>query len=57
MRTVQGVASIVDEMRENRLRWLGHVLRRQEGKAMRSVKEIYVEERKWRPEKKTVGCD
>ena len=25
-----GVASIVDKMRENRLRWLGHVLRREE---------------------------
>jgi len=24
-----GVARIVDELRENRLRWLGHVLRRE----------------------------
>ena len=37
-----GVASIVDKMRENRLRWLGHVLRREETEAVRLVKEMYV---------------
>ena len=37
-----GVASIVDKMRENRLRWLGHVLRREETEAVRLVREMHV---------------
>lgn len=36
------MVSIVDEMQENRLRWLGHVLRRK--KTVRLAKEMYAEE-------------
>ena len=43
-----GVASIVDKMRENRLRWLGHVLRREETEAVRLVKEMYVDGKRGR---------
>ena len=43
-----GVASIVDKMRENILRWLRHVLRREETEAVRLVKEMYVDGKKWR---------
>lgn len=41
--SVVGVASIADEMRENRFRWLGHVLRREQTVTVRLVKEMYVE--------------
>lgn len=33
-----GMASIVDKMQENRLRWLGHVLRREKTEEVRFVK-------------------
>jgi len=35
-------------MRENRFRWLGHVLRREKTKAVKLVKEIYVEGKRGR---------
>jgi hypothetical protein len=38
-----GVATIVDKMRENRLRWFGHLMRRQETKVVRAVMKINVE--------------
>lgn len=37
------MAPIVDEIRENRLRWFGHILRREGTAAVRVVKVIYVE--------------
>jgi hypothetical protein len=39
-----GVASIADKMRENRLRWIGHVIRRGETKSVKVVTKINVEE-------------
>lgn len=39
---------IVDNMLENRLKWLVHVLRRDETVAVRLVKEMYVEGTKGR---------
>jgi hypothetical protein len=38
-----GVASIVDNMRENRLRYFGHVMRQEETKAVKVVMKINVE--------------
>jgi hypothetical protein len=38
-----GVASIEDKMRENRLRWFGHVMRQEETKAVRVVMKINIE--------------
>jgi len=38
------VVLIVNQMRENRLRWLGHVFRKEETEAMKLVREMYV---KW----------
>ena len=43
-----GVASIVDKMRENRLRWLGHVMRREETSAVRVVMKMNVEGKRGR---------
>jgi len=39
------VAPIVDEMRENRLRWLEHVSKRKETKTAKVTKEMEVEGR------------
>jgi len=36
-------------MRENRLRWLGHNMRRGESKAVRTVMETNIEGRRGRP--------
>lgn len=47
-----GVISIVDKVRENRLRWFGHVMRRENSKAVRMVMEMNVE----RLSKKFVFC-
>jgi len=41
-----GVASIVDKMREKRLKWLGDVLEKEETDGVRIVKEMYVEDMK-----------
>jgi hypothetical protein len=38
-----GVVSIVDKMKENRLRWLGHVMIRKETNAVRVVIKMNVE--------------
>jgi len=58
IRSSIGVASIVDEMRENRLKWLGRILRSEETVTVRLVKETYVEGRKDRKtEKEMVGCN
>jgi nonsense-mediated mRNA decay protein 3 len=37
------VASILDKIRENRLRWFGHVMRRKEKKAVRLVMKMNAE--------------
>jgi len=37
------VAPIVDKMRENRLRWLGHILRREKTEAVSVKKNISVD--------------
>jgi hypothetical protein len=37
-----GVASVVDKMRENRLRWFGHVMRQEETNAIRVAMKINV---------------
>ncbi|KAL4135686.1 hypothetical protein QTP88_007282 [Uroleucon formosanum] len=49
-----GVASIVDKVRENKLRWLGHVMRREETSAVRVVMKINIEGKRerGRPKKK-----
>ncbi|XP_050532668.1 uncharacterized protein LOC126900777 [Daktulosphaira vitifoliae] len=41
-----GVASIADKMRENRLRWFGHVMRKEESEAVRTVVQMNVEGRR-----------
>ena len=53
-----GVASIVDKLRENRLRWLGHVLRREETEAVKLVREKHVVGKRGRgiPKKKWGDC-
>jgi len=38
-----GVASIMDKLRENKLRLFGHVMRRKDLEAVRSVMELSVE--------------
>eukprot|EP00102_Acyrthosiphon_pisum_P026090 XP_016663300.1 PREDICTED: uncharacterized protein LOC107884852 [Acyrthosiphon pisum] len=43
-----GVASIVDKMRENRLRWLGHVLRREKTEAISVAKKMSVDGKRGR---------
>ncbi|KAL4104536.1 hypothetical protein QTP88_019831 [Uroleucon formosanum] len=43
-----GVASIVDKMRENRLRWLGHVMKREKTSAVIIVMKMNIEGKKGR---------
>ncbi|KAL4132087.1 hypothetical protein QTP88_009302 [Uroleucon formosanum] len=43
-----GIASIVDKMSENRLRWLGYVMRREETSAVRVVMKMNVEMKRGR---------
>jgi hypothetical protein len=50
-----GVVSIVYKMRKNRLRWFGHVMRREESNTVRVVTKINAEGKRGRPIKKTVG--
>lgn len=38
------MVSIVDKMRENRLKWFGHAMRREETEVVRAVMKINVEE-------------
>jgi hypothetical protein len=38
-----GIVSIMDKMRENRLRWFGYMIRRAEIKAVRVIMKINVE--------------
>jgi hypothetical protein len=57
-----GVAPIGDKMRENRLRWFGHVMRREESEAVRMVMNMNVEGKRerGRPKKKwldVIKCD
>jgi len=47
-----GVATIVNKMREDRLRWFGHDLRREEIEAVRLVKEMCVEAKGGRSQKR-----
>ncbi|KAL4092493.1 hypothetical protein QTP88_026994 [Uroleucon formosanum] len=47
-----GVASMVDKMRENRLRWFRHVMRREETSAVRKVLKMNVEGKRGRPKKR-----
>jgi len=39
IRSSIGVISIVDKMRENRLKWFGHILRREKTETVRLVKK------------------
>ncbi|XP_050548275.1 uncharacterized protein LOC126909909, partial [Daktulosphaira vitifoliae] len=41
-----GVVLTVDKMRENRLRWFGHVMRKEESETIRTVIEINVEKKR-----------
>jgi len=50
VRNSVGVASVVDKMKENRLRWCGHKMRRDKTEVVRVVMKIYVEGRR-RPKK------
>jgi len=43
-----GVAPIVDKMRKNRLRWLGHVLRREKTEAVSVTKNMSVDGKRGR---------
>jgi hypothetical protein len=43
VRSSIGVASIVENMRENRLRWFENVIKRKETKAVRVVIKINIE--------------
>lgn len=47
------VASIVDTMTENRLKWLGHVSWKKRD-AVRLVKEIFVEEKRRKENRKKI---
>lgn len=48
--------SIVDRIRENKLKWLGHNLRREEEYAIRLVKKTYVrKEKKRKTENRWLG--
>jgi hypothetical protein len=48
-----GVASIVNKMRENRLRWFGHVMKRKETKAVRLDMKMNIEGKRGRGKPKT----
>jgi len=45
MRSI-GVASIMDRMRGNRLRWVGHVMRRENSNVLKTVMEMNIEGRR-----------
>jgi hypothetical protein len=45
MRGSVGLALIVDKMRENRLKWFGHMVKREGTKAVRVFMEMNVEEK------------
>lgn len=47
--------SSFDKTWENRLRCLGYVLRRKETKSIRLVKDMYVDDNRWRERKKVGG--
>jgi hypothetical protein len=47
-----GVTSIVDKMRENILRWFGHVMRREETNVVRIVMKMDFETLRGKPKKK-----
>jgi len=60
-RRIIGVASNVNKMREIRLRWFGHVIRRKNSEAVRIIIEMNVKGRRERkiPNKKwfdAIGC-
>lgn len=48
--------SIVNKMRDTRLKWFGHVVRREETEAVRVVVKMIAEGKKGRPKKELVGC-
>jgi len=59
---VAKMASIVDEMRENRLRWLGHIIRREKTEAVSVTKNMSVDGKRGRgrPKKRwfeVIECD
>jgi hypothetical protein len=49
-----GIASIVDKMRENRLRWFGHIMRRVKIKAIKVIMKMNIEgkRKQGKPKKK-----
>lgn len=47
-----GVVSVVEKMRENRLRWFGYVMRRKEIKIVKVVMKMNVEGNRGRMEEK-----
>jgi len=55
VRCVIRVASIVNSMRENRLKWFGRVMRKQETEAVRVVMEIVVQGKSGRERPKRDG--
>jgi hypothetical protein len=46
------VGSIVENMKENRLKWFGYVMRQEETNTVRMVMKINVEGKKEKPKKK-----
>jgi len=50
----------LDKLRENRLKWFSHVIRREESEAVRTVMEMNIEKRRGRPKRKwlnVIECD
>jgi len=56
-----GVVSIIDKMRENRLRWFGYVMRREDSEAVRIVMGLSIEGKRGRGKSKKwlkrIKCD
>lgn len=52
-----GVAPIIDKMRENRLRWLGHVLRRENTEAVSVTRNMSVDGKRGRGRPKKRWCE
>jgi len=52
-----GVTSIVVKIKENRLRWFGHVMRREETKAVKVVMKMNVEGKRGRGRPKMIWLD
>lgn len=52
-----GVTSFIDKMRENKLRWFGHVMRKNKSEAVKSIIRMNAKERRGKEKPKRSKSD